>query len=54
MLSTGDSEWDEIERRLAKGEDPDKVFADWDVEPSVTPVRAPQFEESEDEFADVY
>ena len=47
MLSTGDPEWDEIEKRIHAGEDPDLVFADWDVGepiPTASP-EAPQFEE---------
>lgn len=29
VLETGDAEFDEIERRLAKGEDPDEVLKGW-------------------------
>lgn len=31
VLETGDAEIDEIERRLAAGEDPNVVLANWDV-----------------------
>ena len=57
MLSTGDPEWDEIEKRIHAGEDPDLVFADWDVGepiPTASP-EAPQFEEpvARDEYGDI-
>lgn len=48
VLETGDTELDEIERRLARGEDPDEVLKGWgDGEGSKT-------EEAPDEIDDDY
>lgn len=54
MQNTGDEELDEVERRLAAGEDPDEVFKDWgegvgDTEAQV-PVTEQSFEDQYDEF----
>jgi hypothetical protein len=57
VLETGDPELDEIERRLAAGEDPDDVLRDWGEGAGDHP-RAPEpldsAEPEDEEFEDEY
>lgn len=50
-FQTGDAEFDEVERRLAAGEDPDEVLKGWgDGPPAPQKAAAPVVEEFEDDF----
>jgi len=55
VLETGDPEFDEIERRLAAGEDPDEVLKGWgegsgDGEAAPASATAPAEEEFDDDY----
>jgi hypothetical protein len=51
VLETGDEELDEVERRLAAGEDPDVVLKDWgNVDVPAKKAAAPVVEEFDDDF----
>ena len=52
VLQTGDKEIDEIERRLAEGEDPDEVLAGWGNSSPKAPDGLVESEDIEDDYTE--